>query len=67
MDIQNVSSETQQKMSFIYNAIQSGWSVRRDNDRYIFTKRHENKKEIYSENYLKNFIKNNLDIYKLIN
>ena len=57
---------TLQKMSFIYNAIQTGWAVKRENDKYIFSKKHEGKKDVYSENYLKSFVKNNLDFYKLI-
>ena len=43
-----------QKMSFIYNAIQSGWEVKLNNkNKYVFKKKHENRKEIYLENYLK--------------
>ena len=57
---------TLQKMSFIYNAIQTGWTVKRVDDKYIFSKKHEGKKDVYSENYLKSFIRNNLDFYKLI-
>ena len=57
---------TLQKMSFIYNAIQTGWAVKREDDKYIFSKKHEGKKDVYSENYLKSFVKNNLDFYKLI-
>ena len=29
-----------QKMAFIYNAIQSGWTVKLNQDSYIFTKKH---------------------------
>tara|TARA_B100000401_G_C52490080_1_gene569982 strand:- start:83 stop:289 length:207 start_codon:yes stop_codon:yes gene_type:complete len=57
---------TLQKMSFIYNAIQTGWTVKRVDDKYIFSKKHEGKKDVYSENYLKSFVRNNLDFYKLI-
>ena len=57
---------TLQKMSFIYNAIQTGWTVKRLDDKYIFSKKHEGKKDVYSENYLKSFVRNNLDFYKLI-
>ena len=51
-----------QKMSFIYNAIESGWSVKKNEDKYIFTKKHEDKKEVYLESYLKKFIENNMNI-----
>ena len=36
-----------QKMAFIYNALEDGWSVRKKNDLYIFRKDHESKKEVY--------------------
>ena len=55
------------KMSFIYNALQSGWEIKMNNDKYIFKKKHDNNREIYLENYLKNFIDKNIDINKLIN
>ena len=51
-----------QKMAFIYNAIESGWSVKKNEDKYIFTKKHEDKKEVYLESYLKKFIENNMNI-----
>lgn len=55
------------KMSFIYNALQSGWEVKMTNDKYSFKKKHNNSREIYLENYLKNFVEKNIDINKLIN
>ena len=55
------------KMVFIFNAIEDGWCVKKRNGLYIFTKNHENKKEIFKEEYLTNFIINNLSIDKLNN
>lgn len=49
-----------QKMIFITNALQKGWSVKKTNDEYIFTKKHENKKEIFQETYLETFIFENM-------
>ena len=49
-----------QKLSFINNAIEAGWTVKKRNDTYIFTKKHENKKEVYLETYLQEFIETNL-------
>ena len=54
-----------QKMAFIYNAVQSGWEVKMNDDKYIFTKKHEGKKEIYLENYVRKFIESNMDIKQL--
>lgn len=48
-----------QKMVFIMNALEKGWSIRKQNDKYIFTKKHENKKEIFEENYLEQFVLDN--------
>ena len=54
-----------QKMAFIYNAVQSGWTVQRKNDSYIFTKKHEGKKEIFLDTFMKTFIESNIDINKI--
>lgn len=47
---------------FIFNSIENGWTVKKHKDMYIFTKKHENKKEIFSDFYLKTFIKENIKI-----
>tara|TARA_A100001035_G_scaffold280053_2_gene283735 strand:+ start:4476 stop:4691 length:216 start_codon:yes stop_codon:yes gene_type:complete len=52
-----------QKMIFIYNAIQDGWEVKMNkNNIYTFSKKHENKKEIFNDSYLIDFIKKNVNI-----
>ena len=48
-----------QKMVFITNALDQGWSVKKSQESYIFTKKHENRREIFQENYLENFILSN--------
>lgn len=50
------------KMTFIYNAIQDGWTVNKKKDNYIFTRMIDGKKEVFSDDYLSNFIKSNLNI-----
>lgn len=56
---------TLSKMSFIYNAINDGWKVEKINneegEKYIFKKNHENKKEIFSNNFLEKFVNKNLN------
>jgi hypothetical protein len=56
-----------QKMVFITNALEDGWTVKKSQDSYIFTKKHENLREIFQENYLENFIIDNVKggIYSL--
>lgn len=55
-----------QKMILFFNSIEQGWSVKKRNESYVFTKTHEGKKEIFEESYLKKFMNTNLDIIKLI-
>jgi len=55
-----------QKMVFLFNALDSGWSIKKKKDSYIFTKNHEGKKEIFNEEYLAIFMKDNSDINKLL-
>ncbi len=47
------------KMLFIVNALENGWTVKKSQDSYIFTKKHENRREVFQENYLENFVKGN--------
>lgn len=56
-----------QKMIFIFNAVNDGWTVKKlDVDKYEFNMDTEKiKKEIVLDDYLKKFIKNNLDVEKL--
>jgi len=56
-----------QKFIFINNALNDGWQIKKNNEKYIFTKNHENQKEIYLDEYLEKFIKNNLNIGNSIN
>ncbi len=56
-----------QKMALLYNALEDGWSIKKNKDYYIFTKNHEGKKEVYLDSYLHTFMKANFDINKIIN
>tara|TARA_B110000008_G_C16663557_1_gene441836 strand:+ start:213 stop:446 length:234 start_codon:yes stop_codon:yes gene_type:complete len=47
------------KMIFIYNTLENGWSVRKKENSYVFTKKHENKKEVYSSDFIRRFMKRN--------
>ena len=55
-----------QKMVFIYNALEEGWTIEKKKDLYIFNKKHENKKEVYLDRYLKSFIEGNIDFNKIL-
>jgi hypothetical protein len=55
-----------QKMVFIYNAVNNGWSVKKENDLYIFKKRHERKKEFFKDDFLSSFMGKNFNIETLL-
>lgn len=47
------------KMAFIWNALENGWSVKKIDDKFIFTKKHENRKEVLKDDYLLDFLETN--------
>ena len=55
-----------QKMIFVYNSILSGWTVKKlENNKFEFTKNindENQRQEILLEDYIKNFIRYNLNI-----
>jgi hypothetical protein len=55
-----------QKMLLLFNSIDNGWSVKKKGESYIFTKPHENKKEVLEDSYITKFMKTNLDLNKII-
>jgi|UniRef100_A0A6C0DA62 hypothetical protein len=55
-----------QKMLFLFNAINDGWSIKKRNNSYIFKKNHNNRKEILLDNYLHTFMQGNFDINKIL-
>jgi hypothetical protein len=55
-----------QKMVFLYNAIQDGWTVKKQNESYVFRKKHEGKQEVFLDTYLSTFVKTNLDMCSLL-
>jgi hypothetical protein len=55
-----------QKMLLLYNSIEQGWSVKKQNSSYVFSKKHEGKKEVLEDTYLLKFMKTNLDLNKIV-
>jgi hypothetical protein len=47
-------------MTFIMNALEDGWSVKKINHSYVFSKKHENKREVFLDSYLEKFIEYNM-------
>jgi hypothetical protein len=56
----SVNERTLQKYTFIMNALENGWKVKKRRGTYIFTKKHEGKKEILKDGYLESFISDNM-------
>jgi hypothetical protein len=58
------SSETRnslQKCIFIMNALENGWSVKKRRGAYVFSKKHEGRREILREGYLARFLEENME------
>jgi len=55
-----------QKMLLLFNAIEDGWTVKKRNNNYVFSKNHEGKREILEESYLSTFMKTNFDLKSLL-
>ena len=55
-----------QKMVFLFNALDNGWSIKKRKDSYIFTKNHEGKKEEFDDAYLSIFMKENTNINTIL-
>lgn len=58
---------TLQKMIFINNALEYGWSIKKVDEKYIFSKHHENKREVYLDSYLETFLKTNINLQNYFN
>ena len=63
-----MGSDQFQKMTFLYNAIQDGWTVKKQKqtDSYVFTKKHEGKREVFLDTYLETFVRTNLNMKHLL-
>jgi hypothetical protein len=48
-------------LTFLFNGLSNGWSIKKINKKYIFSKKHEGKKEIFSDNYINTFMKDNFN------
>ena len=61
-DMTTIDAPTFAKMSFVYNAVNDGWTVRKRKDKYVFVRPHDNRKEVFESAYLEAFIKTNMPI-----
>ena len=63
--IENIGIHKFQKMVFVYNALEDGWSIVKRGDNFVFRKKHHNDEEIFLDSYLNNFIKSNISLNKI--
>ena len=54
-----------QKMAFIFNALEDGWTIKKKKKSYIFTKNHEGKKKVFLDSYLTRFMLQNFSFDNL--
>jgi len=66
IDTNDIDKNTLHKMILLFNALEDGWTIQRNNQSYVFSKNHEGKKEILLDSYLLKFMKTNLDLSKLL-
>lgn len=50
------SVQEQKVILFVFSALEDGWSVRKQQEQYVFSKQHEGKKEVFSKDFLYAFI-----------
>ncbi len=56
IDLSKYTPKEWSKFIFIINAIEDGWSVKKKNDMYIFSKHKGKEKQVYEEKYLAKFV-----------
>jgi hypothetical protein len=61
----NIDCKKFQKMVLLFNSLEEGWSIKKKEESYIFSKKHEGKKEVFEDAYLLRFMKTNLDLSKI--
>ena len=57
IDLTKYSPKELSKIIFISNAIDDGWTVKKRDELYIFSRHKGKEKQIYEEKYLDKFIK----------
>ena len=56
---EHIERKTLQIMMFVFNALNHGWTIEKDNNHYIFKKKHLGKSKVLKKKYLSEFIKEN--------
>ena len=64
--IKEICPKKFQIMAILYNSLQEGWIIEKNNKTFILRRKHEGKKEMLEEGYLETFIESNLNLENLI-
>lgn len=48
-------------LGFLYNVLNNGWTIKKNDTEYIFIKNHQGKKEVFTDNYINTFLKDNFN------
>lgn len=51
------TKSTAQRMAFINNALELGWRVKKRSNKYIFSRKHHGKNDVYLDTYIQTFLK----------
>ena len=62
----NINKVKFHKMIFLFNALEDGWTIKKKKNSYFLLKNHEGKKEIFLDSYLSRFMKEQMDINKIL-
>ena len=62
----HLERSTFHKMVLINNALNDGWTVKKESQSYVFTKKHEGRRECFTEDYLTTFLRDGLDIRRVL-
>ena len=55
-----------QKMAFLYNALENGWTIKKQKEVYKFTRNHHGEKEIFLDSYLRRLMMQNFDLNSIL-
>jgi len=56
---EKISKNLKHKLLFINNALDNGWEIKKKENKYFFTKKLDEKSNVYDDDYLYNFIQKN--------
>lgn len=62
MDSNLICDKNKYIYCFLFNTLNNGWTIKKNQDEYIFIKKHEGKKEFFSDNYINTFMKENFKL-----